>query len=96
MPDNIYDHIISIESKLKSLIKNYDSLAKENTHLKSQLDERQKENITIKSSNENLTQQINILKSSLGTLSEEEKESFEKSINQYIKTVELCIAHLNK
>ena len=96
MPDNIHDHIISIESKLKALIKNYQALAKDNTRLKSQLDEKEKENNLYKSSNENLLQQLYILKASSGTLSDEEKSSFEKSINQYIKTIEHCIAHLNK
>ena len=96
MPDIIHDHIISIESKLKALIKNYQALAKENARLKSQLDEKENENLVYKSSNENLIQQLHILKTSLGTLSEEEKTSFEKSINQYIKTIELCIAHLNQ
>ncbi|MEO5500195.1 MAG: hypothetical protein ABIR31_02030 [Ginsengibacter sp.] len=96
MPDIIHDHIVSIESKLKALIKNYQALAKENTHLKSQLDEREKDNLAYKSSNENLLQQLHIIKTSLGTLNEEEKAIFGKSINQYIKTIELCIAHLNQ
>lgn len=96
MPDNIHDHIVSIESKLKTLIKNYDAITKENARLKSQLEKNEKENIVYKSSNENLTQQLHILKTSLGTLNEEEKTSFGKSINQYIKTIELCIAHLNQ
>jgi hypothetical protein len=96
MPDNIHDHIISIESKLKALIKNYQALTKENARLKSQLDDKEKNNLLYKSSNENLLQQLHILKASSGTLSDEEKISFEKSINQYIKTIEYCIAHLNK
>lgn len=96
MPDNIHDHIINIESKLKTLIKNYQAATRENARLKSQLDEQEKQNLIYKSSNENLIQQLHILKTSLGTLSEEEKTSFEKSINQYIKTIELCIAHLNQ
>ncbi|MEO6869975.1 MAG: hypothetical protein ABI168_10040 [Ginsengibacter sp.] len=96
MSELILDHIVSIESKLKALIKNYLALAKENTRLKLQLDEREKENLTYKSSNENLLQQLHIIKTSLGTLNEEEKAIFGKSINQYIKTIELCIAHLNQ
>ena len=96
MPDNIHDHIISIDSKLKALIKNYQALNKENIRLKSQLDEKEKDNLLYKSSNENLLQQLHILKASSGTLNDEEKINFEKSINQYIKTIEHCIAHLNK
>ncbi|MBS1738672.1 MAG: hypothetical protein JSS98_19000 [Bacteroidetes bacterium] len=96
MQDNINDHIASIEAKLKTLIKNYQVLTRENTRLKSQLEEKEKENNHHKSSNENLVQQLNILKSSSGTLMGEEKARFEKSINQYIKAIEHCIAHLNK
>lgn len=96
MPDNIHDHIVSIETKLKALIKHHQALAKDNIVLKTQLEEKEKENLVYESSNENLIRQLHILKTSLGTLNEEEKISFEKSINQYIKTIELCIAHLNK
>ena len=96
MPDIIHDHIVSIESKLKALIKNYQALAKENTHLKSQLDEREKDNLAYKSSNENLLQFACFSRFRQRKKHRAEKAIFGKSINQYIKTIELCIAHLNQ
>lgn len=43
-----------------------------------------------------LEQQVAILKSATGQLTEAEKKSFEKNINQYIREIDKCIGILSE
>lgn len=95
MPENIETHIKNIENKLQIFLKNYAALKKENMILA-------KENQTLKLTEKKLTEknellemQNKILKASAGTLEGDEKKEFEKRINQYIKSIEKCMATLN-
>ena len=95
MPESIDTHIKNIQVKLQLLLKKHAVLEKEISRLT-------RENQTLKT-NENiltekvslLQQQVHILKASTGKLEGEEKKDFEKTINQYIRSIEKCMAILN-
>ena len=96
MPDSIDHHIKSIQPKLQLLLKKYALLENENFHIKNENENfksREKEFIA---KIETLEQQVNILKASTGKLEGNEKINFEKDVSQYIKSLDKCIAMLNK
>jgi hypothetical protein len=43
-----------------------------------------------------LTLRLEVLKASKGDMTEPEKKSFEKKINQYLREIDKCIAFLNE
>ena len=89
-------HIKRINDKLQKLLKQYQSLQKENEQLKTTI--KGLENLH---SNDleriiQLEQQAGILKSSAGKLGEADKKQFEKHINQYIREIDKCIGLLSE
>ncbi|MGG9970411.1 hypothetical protein ACQ33O_01350 [Ferruginibacter sp. SUN002] len=78
------------------MLKNYAALKKENEQLNTMLSNHrsQKENDLEKITQ--LEQQVAILKSAAGQMSESEKKAFEKNINQYIKEIDKCIGLLSE
>ena len=90
------DHIKRVNSKLQQLLKQYQSLQKENEKLTETVKGLQlaKENETAETAR--LQQQVSILKSSIGQMAEPEKKVFEKQINQYIKEIDKCIHLLSE
>ena len=96
MPDNIDVHIKSLQSKLQLLLKKHALLSKENDQLKKENQNYQSKEKELLDRKEQLEQQVNILKTSLGQLEGNEKINFEKSINSYIKSIDKCITMLNK
>lgn len=90
------ENIKRINGKLQQLLKQLFFLKKENTQLNKQLldikEEQEKKQAYILQ----LEQQVAILKSSAGQLSERDKKEFEKSINQYIKEIDKCIGLLSE
>lgn len=95
MPETIDIHIKNIQSKLQLLLKKQDALVKENRELII-------ENQAYKSNEKKITnklyvleQQVNILRASAGKLEGVEKTAFEKTISQYITSIEKCIHLLN-
>ena len=96
MADEIETHIKNLQSKLQLLLKKHALLQKET-------DQLHKENVdvnlkikTLHEKNLQLQLQVNILKTSAGTLEGKEKSDFEKSINRYVITIDKCIGILNK
>ncbi len=95
MPD-FDEHIKRITGKVEHLLKRYASLQKENDKLKDELNliklkEKEKdEQLKL------LSLRIEVLKASKGEMNEEDKKSFEKKINQYLKEVEKCISFINE
>jgi len=90
------DHIKRVNSKLQQLLKQYQSLQKENEKLTESVKSLRlaKENETAETAR--LQQQVGILKSSIGQMAEPEKKVFEKQINQYIKEIDKCIHLLSE
>lgn len=96
MPESLDSHIRSLQEKLHVLVKKYIRYKKENHLLAQKNEQLNTQNKELSGQNELLTQQVAVLKSSLGTLAADEKKMFEKTLNEYIRTVEKCISVLNK
>lgn len=90
------EHIKRINEKLQAVLKRYASLQKENKHLKKDLAEANKKTEEQKAQLDLLTQRIEILKASKGTMTEEEKKDFEKRLRQYLREIDKCITFLNE
>lgn len=89
-------HIKRINEKLQQVVKQYASLQKENEKLKSDLLQA-KSLIREKDDQIELFRlRVEVLKASKGEMTEEEKKSFEKKINHYLKDIEDCINYLNE
>ena len=90
------DHIKRVNSKLQQLLRQYQSLQKENEKLAETVKSLRlaKENEIAETAR--LQQQVSILKSSIGQMAEPEKKVFEKQINQYIKEIDKCIHLLSE
>jgi hypothetical protein len=91
----VEDHIKRINEKLQIVLKRLTSLQKENTRLKEEVATAKKKTEEQKEQLDLLTQRIEVLKASKGTMTEEEKDAFEKRLRQYIKEIDKCIAFLN-
>lgn len=96
MAENIELHIKNLHEKLQLLLKKHTLLSKENVQLKKQNERYQSYEKNLAEKNEQLLQQVNILKASAGQLQGKEKDDFEKSINRYIRSIDKCISMLNK
>ena len=85
-----------INAKLQQLLKQYLFMQKENEKLKDTL------KIVLLSKDQDteqinkLQQQVSILKTSIGQMTEADKKAFEKQINQYVKEIDKCIGLLSE
>lgn len=96
MSEKLVDHIKNLQTKQQLLLKKYALLLKENDQLKKKNQDYQFNEKMIIEKNEQLRQQVNILKTSTGQLEGKEKSDFEKNINRYIRSIDKCIDVLNK
>jgi chromosome segregation ATPase len=83
-----------IQEKLQLLLKQHDTLQKENKWLKSELTNSKKQETQYNENIDRLKQQVEVLKLSSGEMNEAEKKQFEKRINSYLKEIDKCIAAL--
>ena len=90
------DHIKRVNSKLQLILKQYLLLQKENEKLKEKLQELKLNNAKEAAETFRLQQQVSILKSSVGQMTEVEKKVFEKQITRYIKEIDKCIGLLSE
>ena len=95
MPDTIDDHIENIQFKVNLLIKNYQALLVENKRLANENEKIKSSLSTLQNTIVTLEQQNQILKASTEKMEGEEKQAFEKVINQYIKAIDKCMTMLN-
>ncbi len=85
-----------INAKLQQLLKQHLFMQKENEKLKDTL------KIVLLSKDQDteqinkLQQQVSILKTSIGQMTEADKKAFEKQINQYVKEIDKCIGLLSE
>ena len=90
------DHIKRVNSKLQQLLRQYQSLQKENEKLAETVKSLRLAKESEIAEITRLQQQVSILKSSIGQMAEPEKKVFEKQINQYIKEIDKCIHLLSE
>ena len=93
---SVDENIKRVSGKLQQLLKQLQSLQKENAQLQLQLNEMETRHAEAGEQITQLTQQVAILKSAAGQLTPEEKKSFEKNINQYIREIDKCIGMLSE
>jgi chromosome segregation ATPase len=85
-----------IQDKLQQLLKQHSAIQKENNLLKQELKEARSSLTVLQKSTDELKQQVSILKSVSGEMSEADKKEFEKRVNTYIKEIDRCITLLGE
>ena len=85
-----------VNIKLQQLLKQHLLLQKENEKLKDILKIVQLSRDQDTEQINKLQQQVSILKTSIGQMTEADKKAFEKQINQYIKEIDKCIGLLSE
>ena len=90
------EDIKRVNIKLQQLLKQYLLLQKENEKFKEAANKLQEQNENQLQQIQQLKQQVNILKTAAGQLTEGDKKTFEKNINQYIKEIDKCITLLSE
>ncbi|MCW3089136.1 MAG: hypothetical protein JWP81_205 [Ferruginibacter sp.] len=92
----VEENIKRVNNKLQQLLKQYQQLQKENEQFKASIIElktRQKNDLERISL---LEQQAGILKSAAGQMNREDKKIYEKTLEQYIREIDKCIALLSE
>jgi chromosome segregation ATPase len=85
-----------IQDKLQQLLKQRDTLLKENGKLKEEVRQMQQEQTRHAIRLEQLQQQVEIVKATKETMSEGEKRALDKRLGQYIREIDRCIALLSE
>ena len=85
-----------LNEKLLLLMKQHGRLKKENEQLREALNKQNEERASAQSHIDELTQQVAILKLSVGEMTEKDKKAFELKINRYVKEIDKCIAFLGQ
>jgi seryl-tRNA synthetase len=85
-----------LNEKLQRLLKQQERVQKENERLRAELQQAKEAEQQVKAELDTALQQVAILKYAAGELSERDKKEFEKKINQYIREIDRCIAHLSQ
>ena len=93
---NMEQQLKRINTKLQQLLKQYRLLQKENEQLNKSLKENQDKEKLQQQAMEALNQQVMVLKSAAGQMSDADKKDFEKRINQYLREVDKCINFLSE
>jgi DNA repair exonuclease SbcCD ATPase subunit len=84
-----------IQEKLQQLLRQRESLLKENSKLKEEIRQLQQAHSGHSNRVEQLQQQVEILRTTKGEMSEAEKRVLEKRLGQYIREIDRCIALLS-
>jgi len=87
--------IIQMQQRLKLLISNYMVLKRENVQLKKEIAKKQTLLTDREQLLQTLQQQLDVLKLSKDSFSEDEKSELNKRIETYIKEIDRCLSLLN-
>ena len=85
-----------IQDKLQQLLRQRESLLKENSKLKDEIRQLRQNQNGHSERLEQLQQQVEILRTTKGEMSEAEKRVLEKRLGQYIREIDRCIALLSE
>jgi len=85
-----------IQDKLQLLLRQRESLLKENGKLKEEIRQLHQARHDHTDKLEQLQQQVEILRTTKGEMSETEKRVLEKRLGQYIREIDRCIALLSE
>jgi chromosome segregation ATPase len=88
------DQIQRIHTKLQQLLKRFDALQKDNARLKLSVESLLAEKAASEETIRELKIRNDVLKATRSKLTEEEKKSLDKKINQYVKEIDRCISSI--
>jgi len=92
----IENHIKTVSGKLQQLLKQYLLLQKENEKLIETVKQLQQNKSQQQDQIEQLQIQVSLFKAAASQMNEEDKKTFERKINQYIKDIDKCITLLSE
>jgi phage host-nuclease inhibitor protein Gam len=88
-------HIKRVNDKLQQLLKQYETVKKENERLAKDLSDKKEKQQQYLQQIDALQEQVSILKAAASKMEEADKKEFEKRINQYLKDIDKCIGLLS-
>jgi alanyl-tRNA synthetase len=86
----------ALTEKLQQLLQRHHRLQRENEKLQEELEQVRKREAAMQRRAEELQQQIAVLKLAAGEMSDADKKTFERKLNQYIKEIDRAIAYLSE
>ena len=86
----------ALTEKLQQLLQRHHRLQRETDKLREELEEAKKRERAVQGRVEELQQQVSVLKLAAGEMSEADKKTFERKLNQYIKEIDRAIAYLSE
>jgi chromosome segregation ATPase len=90
------ESIKHVNSKLQQLLKRQQQLHRENEQLSLSIKKLEEEKLQHLETIGQLQLKLNILKSSTGSMTEQEKKLFDKEISGYIKEIDKCVALISE
>jgi chromosome segregation ATPase len=94
--NQVADQIQRIQDKLQQLLRQRDTLLKENGKLREELRKAQDNQASDIKRLEQLKQQVEVLRVTKTAMSEGEKKELEKRLGQYIREIDRCITMLGE
>ena len=85
-----------VHEKMMLLLRQYQTLQKENERLKEDLQKIQEYSEGVSRESDKLRQQTEVLKLSGREIGEPDKKMLEKRLNQYVREIDKCIALLQE
>jgi peptidoglycan hydrolase CwlO-like protein len=85
-----------LNDKLQQLLRQYNGLQRETDKLKKELAVSKAAEAATQTKMDELQQQVSILKLAAGEMTDKDKKTFERKLNQYIKEIDRTIAYLSE
>ena len=86
----------ALTEKVQQLLQRHHRLQRENEGLREELRQLRMRDAAWQRKAEELLQQVAVLKLAAGEMSEGDKKTFERKLNQYIKEIDRAIAYLSE
>jgi chromosome segregation ATPase len=93
---NVDQQFTVFYEKLQNLLRQHNRLEREAEKLREELEHSKKREGIALGKIEELQQQISILKLAAGEMTDKDKKTFERRLNQYIKEIDKTIAYLSE
>ena len=93
---NVDQQFTVLYEKLQNLLRQHHRLEKENEKLREELSNAKKTEASTLGKVEELQQQISILKLAAGEMTDKDKKTFERRLNQYIREIDKTISYLSQ
>ena len=82
--------------KLQQLVKQHETIQKENERYKKNIEDLNKKQEEFRLNIDAMEQQNLLLKASLSTMSDDDKKALEHKLNTYMRSIDKCISLLSK